>query len=103
MKWNRRAIAHIYNPDSVVLHKRTGRAEHNDTTVRRVVYQVVTDDGRTTTKADTIGPLLIGIQSTRTDVIVLNEDIIAEETTLRNVEAGPTSRIIRVHIFNQLV
>jgi hypothetical protein len=101
MEWQ--VVAHIDDPDSVVLHKRAGRAEQNDTTIRRVVDQVVADDGRTTADTDTVGPLLIGIRSTGTDVIVLDNDVVAEETTLGYVEAGPTAWIIRVHILNQLV
>jgi hypothetical protein len=82
MKWNRQVVAYIDDPDSVVLHKRAGRAEQNNPTIRRVVDQVVADDGRTTANTDPIGPLLIGIRSTGTDVIVLDNYVIAEEITL---------------------
>jgi hypothetical protein len=98
-----KAVAHIYNPNGVVFHKRARGTEQDDTAVCRVVHHVVTDNCGTAADADTIGPLLVDIRPTRANVVVLNDDVITGETPLRNVEAGPTTGVIRVHVFDYLV
>lgn len=96
-------VAHIGHPDSIVHNKRARRTKQNNAAVRWVVHQIVANDSGTTADADTIGPLLEGIRTTWADVVVLNYDVVAEETTFRDVHTGPTAWIIRVHVFNQLV
>jgi hypothetical protein len=74
-----KAVAHIYDPNSVVFYKRARGTEQDDTAVCRVVHHVVTDNCGTAADADTIGPLLVDIRPTRANVVVLNDDVITGE------------------------
>jgi len=96
-------ISHIFNPNGVIRHQCSRGAEQDDTTIRRVVHHVVTNEGGTAADADTVGPLQFFIRPTRANVIVLNDNIIAKKGTLGYVEARPTTRIIRMHVFDQLI
>ena len=95
-------ISYIFDPDSVVRHKRSRGAEQDDTTVRRVVHHVVTNDSGTAADADTISPLLKNICPAWTNVVVLNGDVVAKEAAFGDMEARPATRIIRVNEFDHL-
>jgi hypothetical protein len=67
------------------------------------LYYIVTNDGIVAGNADTISPLKSFIMPARANVVVLNNDAIAIQTALSNVEARPTTGIERMHVFDQLI
>ena len=95
--------AHGCGGDGVILDKCARGAEKDNSTIRMALYYIVTDDGVAAANADTISPLKSSTMPARTNVIVLNDDVIAVKTALCNVEAGPTPRIKRMHVFDQLI
>lgn len=96
-------MVHLCHPDSVVLNNRIRRTKEDNPAIRRAVDHVVTYDSGTAADTDTIGPFHKCVRTTRTDVIVLNYDVVATEVTFRDVQTGPTTRIVRAYIFDQLV
>ena len=97
-------MTHVYDPDSVVLHKSARAAEKGNTGLCRVVYHVISDNGGTAADGGTISVFTEARCTRRAEFIVLNDDAIAKAiAALKNVETAPSPGIIRAHIFNQLV
>jgi hypothetical protein len=97
------AVAYRDRLDSVVVDSGARRTKQNDAAVGRVRHDIVANDSGTAANADTIGPFHKCVRATRADVVVPNRDVVAEEVrTFREMQTGPTARIIRVHGFDQL-
>ena len=69
-------------------------AKDNDAAVRSINDDVISDNAVGTAKADTVGPLLEGINAARADIIVLNGDARASEWALGDVKARPGARVV---------
>ena len=114
-----REVTNSDNEDSVVLDQCSRSSKEHDATIlisisivssvadfrayRRVVDSVIPDVAILTAHANAICPLLEGVRSARPNIIVLNGDIIAREVAFCYMQAGPATRVIRVHILDELV
>ena len=95
--------SYVQDPYSVVVYLSSGWTKQNNTTIGGPLYHVIPNNGVLAADADSVGPLLEWVRSTRTNVVVLHDSTVAIQSTFSHMEAGPSFWIERPNKFDSLI